>query len=134
MTRKEIDEAARRVVLAASAREFRGRGGADARLGWRLASAKDGTRVSVATDLRLGGAVAQYGRGIVTDVASQLMKQFAVCIASRLRDGRADSDVGASLRRDPGLPQPISRHEALCQCFLAMAPWPAPAATALRLW
>ena len=43
-----------------------------------------GTRVALATELALRGAVAQYGRGVVADVASRLTAQFADCIAGKL--------------------------------------------------
>ena len=32
------------------------------------------------------GAVAQYGRGVVGDVAAQLTKRFAECVAQQLGD------------------------------------------------
>ena len=85
--REQADEAAGRVVLAAKAREVRGRGSADATIESRLAAAADGgTRVDILTELTLRGAVAQYGRGVVADVASRLTSQFAGCIAGKLSD------------------------------------------------
>jgi uncharacterized protein len=84
VTRDEADEAARRVVLSANAREARGRGGAQARIESKLSEDAGETAVAIVTDLTLQGAVAQYGRGIVGDVAAQLTKQFADCLAARL--------------------------------------------------
>lgn len=88
--REEADEAARRVVLSARARELKGRGGAQATIESSMAESEDGTRVSIVTDLTLQGAVAQYGRGIVTDVAAQLTSRFAECIAARLAEQPAE--------------------------------------------
>src|ERR671937_690716 len=51
--REEVDEAARRIVLAAKAREARGRGNAQATIESRLAEANGGTRVQITTDVRL---------------------------------------------------------------------------------
>ena len=82
--REEMDEAAGCVVLAAEAREARGRGGARATIESTLAAANGGTRVEIVTELTLTGAVAQYGRGIVADVALRLTAQFAECIAGKL--------------------------------------------------
>jgi carbon monoxide dehydrogenase subunit G len=82
--RQEADEAERRVVLSAKARELRGRGGAQAKIESSLADAAEGTAVKISTDLNLQGTVAQYGRGIVADVSSQLTDQFAACLASKL--------------------------------------------------
>ena len=86
--REEVDEAGRRVVLAAKARELKGRGGAQATIESRLAPDGGGTHVSVTTDLTLQGAVAQYGRGVVGDVASQLTGRFAECLARQLTEER----------------------------------------------
>jgi uncharacterized protein len=84
LTRQEADEAARRAVLAAKARELKGRGGAQATIESTLSSNGAATRVSIVTELTLQGAVAQYGRGVVADVASQLTARFAECIAKQL--------------------------------------------------
>lgn len=82
--RQEVDVAAQRVLLSAKARELRGRGGAQAKIESSLADAGEGTRVKIITDLNLQGTVAQYGRGIVADVSSQMTEQFAACLASKL--------------------------------------------------
>ena len=84
ITREEMDEGSGRVVLATKAREARGKGGAQATIESRLTPRNGGTRVDLVTDLSLQGAVAQYGRGIVADVASRLTAEFAGCIAARL--------------------------------------------------
>jgi carbon monoxide dehydrogenase subunit G len=84
VTREATDEAARTSKLAANARETRGRGSARATIESRVAKGNGGTRVEVVTELSLTGAVAQYGRGLVQDVAGQLTKQFADCLAQQL--------------------------------------------------
>ena len=84
VTRETADEAARLSRLAANARETKGRGSARATIESRLATVDGGTRVDVVTELTLTGAVAQYGRGLVQDVAGQLTKQFADCLAQQL--------------------------------------------------
>jgi len=85
VTRESADEAARVVKLFANAREERGRGAARATIESSLADAGDGrTRVDVVTDLTLTGAAAQYARGMVQGVASQLLTQFAECLEREL--------------------------------------------------
>jgi carbon monoxide dehydrogenase subunit G len=86
VTREEMDEQAGRVVLAVKAREVRNRGSADATIESTLAARDAGSRVVIVTDLTLRGTVAQYGRGIVPDVARQLTAEFADCIAGKLRE------------------------------------------------
>jgi hypothetical protein len=85
--REEADEQAGRVLLSANAREVRGRGSARASIESTLVAVDGGTSVGVVTDLTLSGAVAQYGRGIVQDVAQQLVAQFAECLRVQLGEG-----------------------------------------------
>jgi carbon monoxide dehydrogenase subunit G len=82
--REESDESAHRATLSARAREARGRGNAQATIESSLTGQNGGTRVDIVTDLALSGAVAQFGRGIVADVASQLVTQFAACLQAQL--------------------------------------------------
>jgi carbon monoxide dehydrogenase subunit G len=82
--REESDEAARRAKLSARAREARGKGNASATIESSLTPQNGGTRVDIVTDLQLTGPVAQYGRGLVQDVSSQLVGQFADCLKQQL--------------------------------------------------
>src|SRR5262245_33594885 len=82
---EELSEADRRAVLVVKAKEARGRGGADATIESRLEPAGAGTHVAIVTELELRGAVAQYGRPVVGSVAGELTRQFAACLAARLR-------------------------------------------------
>jgi len=90
ITRDEVDAVARRVLLTARAREAKNRGSADAQLSSTVSANGAGSRVEILTDLTLRGAVAQYGRGVVPEVAAQLTKQFADCLQRRLE---ADAPV-----------------------------------------
>jgi carbon monoxide dehydrogenase subunit G len=94
--RVEADEEARRAVLAATANEARGRGSADATIESTLTALDGGTKVDIVTDLTLVGSVAQYGRGIVPDVASQLVTRFASCLERQLTDNAAQVDADGS--------------------------------------
>jgi uncharacterized protein len=82
--REEADADARRTLLRAEARELKGRGGARATIESRLEPSGEGARVSIVTELSLQGAVAQYGRGVVPQVAGQITSQFAACLARQL--------------------------------------------------
>ncbi len=82
--REEADEAARHAKLSAKAREARGRGNASATIESSLTPQNGGTRVDIVTDLQLAGPVAQYGRGLVQDVSSQLVTKFADCLKAQL--------------------------------------------------
>jgi carbon monoxide dehydrogenase subunit G len=108
----EVDEAARRVRLAAKAREERGRGAASATIESTLSSAEGKTRVTTVTDLTLSGAAAQYGRGLVQGVTEQLLKSFAECLEQQLAPaaaavGGATPAAGAAAAA-PAQPRPVS--------------------------
>jgi len=81
---KERDDAAKRIVVDGAGAESKGRGQAALLLTATLASIPGGTKVGVAQDLQLSGAAAQYGRGMISDVTSVLMADFAVNMQNRL--------------------------------------------------
>jgi len=72
--------------LGVSARETRGKGGAEATVDSALSPAGEGgTKVAMTTDLRFSGQAAQLGRpGVVKDVSNKLVDQFAECIKGQL--------------------------------------------------
>ena len=86
----EKDDANHRAVLKAEGRDTKGAGNASALITAELHSVGDRTKVSVNTDLTVTGKVAQFGRGVMADVSSKLMKQFADNLEQLI-----DSDQGA---------------------------------------
>ncbi len=80
----EKDEAARHAVIEASGKDARGNGTAAATVTARLAENGPETAVTVATDLSVTGRPAQFGRGLISDVSSKLIGQFADCLADEL--------------------------------------------------
>jgi uncharacterized protein len=80
----ERDEAAKRMVVNAAGAEERGRGQASMVVTATLARVGRGTRVDVTQDLQLAGAAAQYGRGMIADVTSVLMRDFSVNLQDRI--------------------------------------------------
>jgi carbon monoxide dehydrogenase subunit G len=88
------DEKARRIVVDASGAEVRGRGQASMVVTATLTPAGRGTKVAVAQDLQLSGAAAQYGRGMISDVTSVLMRDFSANLMRRI--DAADRGVSAA--------------------------------------
>jgi uncharacterized protein len=86
----ERDDAAQRIVVDAAGSEEKGRGEASMTITASLVRAGSGTRVDVDQDLQISGAAAQYGRGMIADVTSVLMRDFAV----NLQDGIARAERG----------------------------------------
>lgn len=79
------DEAEHRFVLKGSGRETRGSGSASATVETRMSEEGSSTRVTVDTTLEISGKQAQFGRGMMADVAAKLTDQFAACLAERVR-------------------------------------------------
>ena len=104
--RDDADEAARRARLSARAREVRGRGGGQATIQSTLFPVDGGTRVEIVTDLSLSGAVAQFGRGMVEDVASQLTRRFAECLQAQLAAAPETARTAAPVEAPPPTPEP----------------------------
>lgn len=80
----ERDDAAKRMVIDAAGADQKGRGQAAMTITAQLAAAATGTRVSLDQDLQLSGAAAQYGRGMISDVTTVLMGQFATNMQQRI--------------------------------------------------
>ena len=92
----EQDEAAHRAVLEASGKEARGTGTAKATVTATLtAITADTTEVTVLTDLAITGKPAQFGRGVLAEVATKLLDRFADCLSEELAGGGGD-DAPAS--------------------------------------
>ena len=84
---EEADEAARRAVMRAQARDSRGQGTASATITSSMEEVEGGTRVQVETDMRVTGPAAQFGRGVMQDVSAKLMGRFADCLAEQMSGG-----------------------------------------------
>ena len=84
----EVDEVGRRVVLSAEGRETRGQGNASATVTATLRPADESrTEVVIETDLTISGRIAQFGRGVMADVSSKLLGDFARCLEKDLLSG-----------------------------------------------
>jgi carbon monoxide dehydrogenase subunit G len=88
----EKDPIAHRAVIRATGRDTRGSGMAKASVTAQLQAAGAGeTAVTVDTDLAISGKPAQFGRGVLEDVSSKLVGQFADCLAAKIAAGEVAS-------------------------------------------
>jgi uncharacterized protein len=79
------DEASHTIVLTAKGTETRGSGGASGVITNRLSEPEPGvTHVEIHSRVDVTGRVAQFGRGIMQDVANRLIREFAKCLESKL--------------------------------------------------
>jgi hypothetical protein len=92
----ERDEAAKRIVVDASGAEVRGRGQASMVVTATLARSGRGTKVAVSQDLQLSGAAAQYGRGMIADVTTVLMRDFSANLVRSIAAVERGESPGAA--------------------------------------
>lgn len=91
----ERDAATHVAVIEGSGNEARGTGTAKATAHVTLAAeAPELTRVNVTTDLVITGKAAQFGRGVMQDVAARLVDQFAANLAALM--SVPDEDAGSA--------------------------------------
>lgn len=117
-TFQEKDPAAQRVVLKANGKETRGNGTASAIVTAQLKDeGADSTLVVVTTDLAISGKAAQFGRGVLADVAGSLIDQFAKSLEAELLGGStAAAETGSAAAAPEQAP-----HEAAPINALALA-------------
>lgn len=96
------------MVLALDARESKGQGMASAVVSCRLTEVGEQTRVVVETDLKMSGAHAQFGRGVLQSVTGSIMKQFARNLEAEIARGEQAERVaaGAPIRPSDAAPAP----------------------------
>jgi len=99
--REEADREAMKAILAASARDTRGRCDGRARIQSTLTDHEGGTRVKLETDLVLSGALAQTGRGLVAAVSAQLVQGFADCLKAQLAGNREEAEAAVAAQAGP---------------------------------
>jgi carbon monoxide dehydrogenase subunit G len=100
----ERDDTAKRIVVNATGAEEKGKGQASMVVTATLVQSGAGTKVAVVQDLQVSGAAAQYGRGMISDVTSVLMRNFAV----NLQDGISRAERGE---------KPVAQHTAPAKGF-----------------
>jgi hypothetical protein len=128
------DEANHTAVIEGTGKESKGTGTAKANVTTTLvAEAPDRTRVDVVTDLTITGKAAQFGRGVMQDVAGRLVTQFAGNL-EQVIGARSGPAVAAAAAAAAGAatatgdstpapaPAPMKQAEALDLGSVAMGP------------
>jgi carbon monoxide dehydrogenase subunit G len=81
----EKDDAAYRAIIDAKGRDARSAGNAAAVVSASLtAEGPSATKVSVDTDLKISGKLAQFGSGMIKEVSSKLLTQFVANLEKKL--------------------------------------------------
>ena len=107
---EQVDEASHTATMQANGSNRRGQGGAKATIVSHVSEREGGgTKVDIATDYTITGALARLGRGgMIEDVGNRLLRDFASCLEQQLAyqqaaGGRAGRDRGVrAVRRRAG--------------------------------
>jgi uncharacterized protein len=87
----EQDREQRRAVINGKGKESRGTGNAAATVTAQLQEAGDRTSVTVDTDLKIVGKLAQFGSGMLQQVSEKLLGQFVESLEAKLAAESAGS-------------------------------------------
>ena len=88
----EQDRDAHRAVIDGKGKEARGTGNAAATVTAQLHDAGDHTRVTVDTDLKVVGKLAQFGGSMLQQVSEKLLGQFVESLEAKLAADSAPAD------------------------------------------
>jgi carbon monoxide dehydrogenase subunit G len=107
----EKDDEKYRGVIEANGRDSRGAGTASAVITVQLHSDGESTTVSIDTDLKISGKIAQFGAGMIQEVSEKLLGQFVGCLESKLAaptepETPAEPETIAAPVASPDLAQP----------------------------
>jgi carbon monoxide dehydrogenase subunit G len=91
------DEATHTVVIEGAGKETKGTGTAKGLVTAVLVQeAPDRTRVDVNTEITITGKAAQFGRGVMQDVAARIIDQFAANLAAMMTASGAEATAAAA--------------------------------------
>jgi carbon monoxide dehydrogenase subunit G len=91
-----VDEDTHHIEIAADGRDSRGSGNASASITADMRADGDHTVVSINTDLKVAGKVAQFGKGMIAEVSGKLIDQFVDCIEQELLGDKVIDEVAAA--------------------------------------
>lgn len=125
------DDANHKVVIEASGRDSRGNGTAKATVtGTMVADGPTRTAVTMVTDMTITGRPAQFGRGVISDVADKIIGQFSACVASKLAPGAEETGEAGTEEVAPPAPAAPSPTPVTPSAAGAPAPSPTPGSVA----
>ncbi|WP_431952170.1 SRPBCC family protein [Nocardia lijiangensis] len=92
----ERDEHDHRAVIDGRGRDTRGSGNAAATITTQLREDGDTTRVTVDTDLKIVGKLAQFGSGMLQQVSEKLVREFVASLEAKLAEGDSNAEAALS--------------------------------------
>ncbi len=92
----EKDDENYKAVISGKGRDTRGAGNAQALITAQMTAVGDQTQVDINTDLKVSGKVAQFGRGVMQDVSTKLLGQFAECLETKIGEPAAIDAIASA--------------------------------------
>ena len=108
-----VDEQSHSAEIEVRAKEAKGQGTAAATIRNTLHEENGGTRVTAETDLQVTGRQAQFGRGIMQDVAGRMLGDFANRFETYLASTGTAATAGSNGAAAPATPHPAPTEDAL---------------------
>lgn len=108
---EQIDHANYKARVKAQGSDAKGRGSTASTIDFRIEPAATGSRILIHTDVKLSGAIAQYGRGtgIIQNFASQLIEQFGKSLRAQIAQAQfASTNAAAAAPSAAGPVKPIA--------------------------
>jgi len=81
ISRDALDAATHSAKMRVDAVDSKGRGTASALVSTSARADGDATEIDVVADATISGVIAQFGQGVIKEVAGRMMKQFAANVA-----------------------------------------------------
>lgn len=92
----EKDDTSYKAVIDGKGRDTRGAGNAQALITAQMIAVGQQTQVDIVTDLKVSGKVAQFGRGVMQDVSTKLLGQFAECLEKKIAEPEVIEEIAAA--------------------------------------
>ena len=107
---EQIDHANHQARVKAQGSDSKGRGSTDSVIDFRIEPAGTGSKVVIHTNVKLSGAIAQYGRGagMIQSFASQLIGQFGDALKTQLAANQSSAASPEAPVTSTPLAKPIS--------------------------
>lgn len=116
----ERDDAAKRAVVDAQAKEIKGRGAAKSQIKMAGTSVAGGSEIHIESEFSVSGKAAQFGRGVMEEVGEKLMDDFARRLGEQV--GAPAQDSAAASAGDTGADTAVADVPAAAPVMMAAEP------------
>jgi carbon monoxide dehydrogenase subunit G len=120
----ERDDAAKRAVVDAQAKEIKGRGAAKTQVTMTGSSVDGGSEIRIASEFSVSGKAAQFGRGVMEEVGEKLMDDFARRLGEQV--GATTLDTATDTDSDAGAKVAAAKVVAEAPAAAPVKPAPTP--------